>query len=142
MPGMAAGAARKIPWGKRDPGGGAEQTHPENKGRLCYHLLSHDFKCWNMAAGQKHPCPIITSTPGHRGGQNGTPPHFRATRSRREFSRWRRLFWFCYFSKSNAKALLTAGAYQKCLAPCGAYIPNRSACVPVRSNLNSFPICL
>ena len=60
---MAAGAARKIPWGKRDPGGGAEQTHPENKGRLCYHLLSHDFKCWNMAAGQKHPCPIITSTP-------------------------------------------------------------------------------
>lgn len=63
MPGMAAGAARKIPWGKRDPGGGAEQTHPENKGRLCYHLLSHDFKCWNMAAGQKHPCPIITSTP-------------------------------------------------------------------------------
>jgi len=34
---------------------GAEQTHPENKGRVCYHLLSHDFKYWNMAAGQMRP---------------------------------------------------------------------------------------
>ncbi len=40
------------------------------------------------------------------------------------------------------KALLTAEAYQKCLTPVGAYIPNRSACVPVRANLNSFPTCL
>mgnify|MGYP001057137546 CR=1 FL=1 len=34
---------------------------------------------------------------------------------------WHFEFSLCYFAESNAKALLTAGAYQKCIAPCRGY---------------------
>lgn len=60
---MAAGAAGKIPRSKFDPEGNLIRPTRKLPGRLCYHLLSCDFKYWNMAAGQKHPRPIITSTP-------------------------------------------------------------------------------
>lgn len=57
MPGMAAGAAGKIPGSKFDPEGDLIRPHPEYSGRVCYHLLSCDFKYWNMAAGQNTPTP-------------------------------------------------------------------------------------
>lgn len=165
MPGMAAGAAGKIPGSKFDPEGDLIRPHPEYSGRVCYHLLSCDFKYWNMAAGQsarrtRHkphiaPLRLLPYIPlicwkmlviwAYRGA--GIPACVDARGQCLLFfftgdNPFLACPLFCYFSKSNAKALLTAGAYQKCLAPCGAYSPNRSACVPVRSNLNSFPTCL